>query len=156
MPYCTKCGKQVIEGDLYCPACGTRLRDAERSGQGDQTGIAKLRGSKSLTATMLWAILPGLLAGAAGVGHFHQGRVKRGLAILFGTWILDGGAITSFAFAVNWHTYRLQNMKFAILAGLLLCASLGLFIWQIFDARSIGRKRSESLLRTSSKEDTSN
>mgnify|MGYP001580286899 FL=1 len=149
MPYCTKCGKQVIEDDLYCPACGTKLRDAERSEQGAQTGMAKLPRSKSLTVTMLWAILPGLLVGVAGIGHFHQGRVKRGLAILLGTWILDGGAITSFAFAVNWHTYRLQDMRFAILAGSLLAASLGLFIWQIFDARSIGRKRNESLSRTS-------
>lgn len=148
MPYCTKCGKQVIEADLYCPACGTKLRDAERSVQGTPTDIAKLPHSKSLTATMLWAILPGLLVGVTGIGHFHQGRVKRGLAILFGTWVLDGGAIACFVAAVNWHTYRLQNMKFAIFAGLLLAASLGLFIWQIFDARSIGRKRNESLSRT--------
>ena len=32
MRYCTKCGEQIMEGSLFCPACGTQVQDAQPEG----------------------------------------------------------------------------------------------------------------------------
>lgn len=169
MPYCQKCGNAVTQEDSYCRVCGARVSVAGNSKestpgqtlphtevraqakasenliQAVQTAAPKVGGAKSLRKTTLLAVLPAVLANVLGIGHLYCRKIRRGLAIMFGSWALDAGMIASF---VAGFKRTPADIVFIIIGGLFVVFGLGLFAWQIVDARSVCREHNQSLPKT--------
>ncbi len=74
--YCPGCGEKLkSKGAVICPECGFPLRGA--SGDKDP-GIAALIAVVGLLA----------LGGAAAIGYFYLGKIKKGLIYLILNWVI--------------------------------------------------------------------
>lgn len=116
----------MSEGDDFCRACGAKL----------STKVARVTPAKPKDrgVTLLLAILIGLI-GFYGMGHVYLGRVGRGIAFLIADWVV--GAIGIFCMFVFWP-----------LAAIFFLGSLGLFLWQIFDADALVKRYNRTLEET--------
>ena len=102
---------------------------------------------KSEKIAILLAALPGAI-GFLGIGHLYIGRIRRGLILLMGAWGLAGTGILCFVIwsmssmvipppgypKVEVPTYYLAFFAVGFVSFLGL---VGLWIWQIFDARTM-------------------
>ena len=110
---------------------------------------------KSQKIAMLLAALPGAV-GFLGIGHLYIGRIRRGLILLMGAWGLAGISLFCFIASamstmvipppgypkVEVPTYYLVFFAIGVVLFLGLVA---LWIWQIFDAKTVCRNYNRQL-----------
>lgn len=101
------------------------------------------------------ATLLGII-GFLGTGHFYVGRVRRGIILLIGVWVIIG------ACCVFMLLYGMSGMVVPppgypeqeppeyrivfVLVSLVLCVGYGvLWIWQIIDARAACRRHNKQI-----------
>ena len=106
-----------------------------------------MRPPKSKTIAILLAALPGIL-GFLGIGHLYLGRIRRGLILLIGNWVLAGVSIMCyFIWAMSQMVIpppgypRVEppaaSDVFLAISIVLFFGLVGLWIWQIFNAKSV-------------------
>jgi len=90
--------------------------------------------------------LPGVV-GFHGIGHFYLGRIRRGLILLIGAWVLIFTAVFSL---IAWSMCQMvipppgQPMGeppayiwvFLVISPISFLGAIALWIWQIFDAKT--------------------
>ena len=93
MKYCTKCGSQMNDGDLYCPKCGAKVdsnpfdstfgpfyQNPTPTGKSDPSnppaGISKVLGILSIVFSILGGIL-GLIFGIICIVTDKEGKDKK-------------------------------------------------------------------------------
>lgn len=98
-----------------------------------------------MTLATILAAVPGLV-GIFGIGHIYLGATRRGIGILatgIGLVLIGYPGFTSLQY-VSWTegmTITTMIIIGLVMAGL---AAIGLFAWQIFDARKIVKKQIEA------------
>ena len=113
--FCSDCGEAIAAKAEICPKCGVRQPTIE-------TDFDK---STLQTATLLAAILG--FIGFMGVGHMYAGSVGRGIALLLGGWVL----------------WILFIFTIVLIVGIIFVPiGVALWIWSIYDVRSIIKNRS--------------
>ncbi len=78
--------------------------------------------------TLILASVLGIF-GLCGIGHVYLGMIKRGIIILFGNFILWGGAVLGFILTIE-----------TIIPIVMSVAALAFWVWSIFDARRLVRE----------------
>ena len=105
-----------------------------------------MRRLKSQKTAIILAALLGAV-GFLGIGHFYMGKIRRGLILLIGAWIMTGASIISFA---AWSMSHMvipppgypkvdvpgYTFIFLAIGVVLLLGLVALWIWQIFDAKA--------------------
>jgi hypothetical protein len=111
---------------------------------------------KSESISLLLGILPGLI-GFLGIGHFYAGRIRRGLILLIGGWVLAGVSLFCFI-AASMSTLVIPPSGqppeelpayFFIFCSISIILSLGglaLWIWQIINARTVCRQYNNQII----------
>lgn len=140
MPYCKKCGEELPEDALFCPNCGASIKVSDR------TPVAKprqrvalsvprtARVAKSPRTAALLAAIVGFVA-ILGAGHLYVGKRK---AIMAGVGFMILGFMFSIPIAVNLINPPPRGPSWEII-GIFWLIWLGLWIWQIFDARKLAK-----------------
>jgi uncharacterized membrane protein len=123
MPYCTQCGGQVRDTDLYCASCGSQQEGAAPSagpGAGPRQAASSdfFKNVTPRTASMLCYIpvigwIPAIIILAS--QKFRRDRSVRFHAFqglyLFVAWlIVDWGLIPFFSFPTGFGAVKLQNI----------------------------------------------
>ena len=110
---------------------------------------------KSQKIAMLLAVLLGAV-GFLGIGHLYIGRIRRGLILLMGAWVLAGTSLFCFiASAMSTMVIpppdypkvevpAYSSVFFAI-GVVLLIGLVALWIWQIFDVKAACRNYSKQV-----------
>jgi hypothetical protein len=137
--FCSNCGEKL---EAYaeideCPKCHSALHEHLKHIESPPRVVEQLP-YKSPGTTALIAFLGGLFA-LPGLGHIYVGKVRRGIAILIGGFILYALiflGIWFIPFPYSW----------VIIIGYFI-----LLIWQIFNARKYAKKFNE-LVKTTGKE----
>ncbi len=93
------------------------------------------------STTILLALLPGLI-GLSGIGHIYASKVGKGVAILVGGMILDIIGLSTLVLGLGTLFFGI-GFIFAGAGGIFLLIYFGIWIWQIFDARSACREYNE-------------
>ena len=106
-----------------------------------------IRPPKSKKIAILLAALPGII-GFLGIGHLYTGRIRRGLILLIGAWCLAG--TSTFCYIV-WAMSQMvipppgyprveppaSSLVFLATSIVLFFGLVGLWIWQIFNAKAV-------------------
>ena len=119
-----------------------------------------MKNKKSEGLATLLAIVPGIF-GLLGIGHFYSGRVRRGLVLLIGGLVLSGigsacfivGSLSSLVVTPAGHLLLEETptslfVYWGIGFIISLCG-LGLWIWQIIDARLVCRQHNRQIAAAS-------
>ena len=102
---------------------------------------------KSEGVTLVLSIVLGLM-GLMGIGHIYIGRVRRGIAILIGGFLIWAivfipiGFLSVLEDSQNLSEEEIMTQLFGPMIGALIIGGIGgfaLFIWQIINARSLCR-----------------
>jgi uncharacterized membrane protein len=127
MPFCTQCGNQVGQTDVYCASCGARQAVSPAPSPGDP-----LRDITPRTASMLCYIpFLGWLAAIIVLAspRFRENRTVRFHAFqglyLFVVWLLVDAVAFPFARSIPGHT------PMPAVAGLMHALVFGAWIWMI-------------------------
>lgn len=104
---------------------------------------------KSDKIAMLLAALLGIV-GFLGIGHLYVGKIRQGINLLVGAWVVAGASI--FCFTV-WSSYQVvhplhvpgysgtqipaYSLIFLVFSCVLFLGVIALWIWQIFDAKAV-------------------
>jgi len=127
MPFCTHCGNQVRQTDVYCAGCGARQAVSAPPSSGDP-----LRDMTPRTASMLCYIpFLGWIAAIIVLAspRFRENRIVRFHAFqglyLFVVWLLVDAFAVPFARSIPGHT------PMPAIAGLMHAIVLGAWIWMI-------------------------
>jgi len=159
--FCTSCGKEVGEGDLFCPTCGHNLAtnpslppidNEQMTAMSPVTEVASINDYKSVgTATVLGVVLG--LFGLFGVGQIYVGQVGKGIGIMLTNFVII--AITIIILFQATAIFFLEAISgsvgsaasgFTIFALLLiLIMDVGFYIWQAYDAYDQAREYNISL-----------
>ena len=115
-----------------------------------------MKNRKSEGLATLLAIVPGIF-GLLGIGHFYSSRVRRGLVLLIGGLVLSGigsacfivGSLSSLVVTPAGHLLLEETptslfVYWGIGFIISLCG-LGLWIWQIIDARLVCRQHNRQI-----------
>jgi TM2 domain-containing membrane protein YozV len=122
MPFCPSCGKEVLSGTAYCPACDASLSQ----GAPVQTAAPySMVPQKSEGVAVVLAIILGIF-GLWGIGHMYAGKFGKGVVLLILGLIFGG---------LFWVSIFLT----VILIGFVGLALFGLiqfvgWLWQAYDA----------------------
>ncbi len=161
MPYCPSCGREVKEGENYCPYCGGALpqqqaSSSERRGyntshQGytgpDQGGYQQplVYGTEKSTGV---AIILGLIVGLIGlwgIGQMYVGRIARGVMFLILGLILMPALVLIGAFGM----FVTAGLSLLLIFALPI-VYLVLWIYQGYDAYKLAQEYNMHLSRTGS------
>jgi TM2 domain-containing membrane protein YozV len=102
---------------------------------------------KSEKIAMLLAALLGIV-GFLGIGHLYVGKIRQGINLLVGAWVVAGASI--FCFTV-WSSYQVvhplpgysralppaYSLILFVFSCVLFLGVIALWIWQIFDAKAV-------------------
>jgi len=136
--FCSNCGEKLSTYVEKCPKCHSVLHEHDKHVQPARPDFQPLP-YKSPGTTALIAFLGGLFA-LPGIGHMYVGKVRRGIVILIGGFLLF--------FTLLFVIYFLFSVNSLFPASLVY---LIYFIWQIFDARKLAKKFNE-IVRSTGKE----
>jgi hypothetical protein len=148
LPSCSKCGKELSEGDIYCPSCGKAVTLPPPSITPSTPQPTITLPQKNVRIAVVLALVLGIL-GVMGIGHIYLGKIKRGMGFLIVGLILDG--LTSSGFldfvGVWFHGYSgvasfFGSYSFWIDIIVILLIFL---IWQTYDAYSLAKDYNESV-----------
>ncbi len=136
--YCSHCEKDMPKDFNFCPVCGSLPTAPKSPPQPNYNPNPPPQpnynpnpppqpnyspqyqtGHKDESTTLILSIILGLI-GLPGIGHMYVGKVGKGVGILIGSWIL---------IAVGVLTLGIGFIIYLIL-----------FIWQIFDSRTLCRQ----------------
>lgn len=142
MPFCKHCGKEVADTDTkFCPKCGKSLDDQPAA----PTVPVGYNPYKNPSTAALIAIIGGLF-GFPGIGHIYVGKIMRGILILIsGIILFVVGMIAIFAGAA------LGPAGFAagaVFGSILIIIYIVIWIWQIFNARTLAKQFNEHVKAT--------
>lgn len=110
---------------------------------------------KNEKIAILLAALPGAF-GFLGIGHIYAGRIGRGFILLVGAWVLAG---IGFLCLVAWSMSHMvipppgqpigeppaYSLVLLAVGSVLLLGLAVLWIWQIFDAKSVCRNYNKQI-----------
>jgi TM2 domain-containing membrane protein YozV len=131
MSFCAHCGAAISPEAISCPKCG-QPNTAGTSTSLTASAQTRQLPYKSPGTAALIAIIGGIF-GFMGIGHIYAGKVGKGIFILIGGIVL----------------FFIGIFTLFILIGIpLLIVYAGVWIWQIFDARSTARKFNERVQAT--------
>ena len=149
MPFCPRCGKEVLEGSSFCPSCGQDLRTAANQ----PPAYVQYLPSKSPALAALLALLLSLV-GIWGIGHIYAGRWARGIAFLlvglFG-WIpvvLLGVMAAGLGIVAAPFTFGLSFLGLAAFVALLALVLVGVWAWHVYDAYHLANVYNAEVRRT--------
>ena len=92
MKYCGKCGNQIVEGTNYCPSCGVRCDENDKTfppqptivyvqtPPQQQVNVLKIKKSKGV------ALLLCFFLGGFGIHQFYLGNTIQGVFYLLFSW----------------------------------------------------------------------
>lgn len=142
MVFCKHCGKEVMDADTkFCPKCGKPPADQPTT----PTVAVGYNPYKNPGTAALIAIIGGIF-GFPGIGHIYVGRIARGILILISGIILfvlgliaifAGAALGPAGFAAG-----------AVFGFIFIIIYVVIWIWQIFDARSLAKQFNEQVKAT--------
>jgi TM2 domain-containing membrane protein YozV len=158
--FCSNCGEKLdMTQDIEeCPKCRSALHEHLNHGQTSPPVVQQLP-YKSPGTTALIAFLGGIAA-LPGIGHMYVGKVRRGIIILIGGFLLFFIPLFLLAslYAPLQHDRGFEgpdypsvySVGFLIGYGLIPASLIYLayFIWQIFDARKLAKKFNEAIITT--------
>ena len=157
--YCSNCGEKLDTDKPIadCPKCHSDLHEHSKHIESTPRIVEQLP-YKSPGTTALIAFLGGLFA-LPGIGHMYVGKLRRGIIILIGGFVLYVIFIVAFIalaipFQYNDQIGRTEPMSssvfiYALIPGIIFSvAYLAFFIWQIFDARKYAKKFNERVKAT--------
>ncbi len=107
MAFCSKCGKELKEGENFCPDCGTKVggsftenrsEDLNRFMSTEREGYETSPYSRLVAAILACPLTLGL--GLLGIHLFYLGNTKRGLTYLLVTILLGWLVIPLFVIFV--------------------------------------------------------
>jgi TM2 domain-containing membrane protein YozV len=129
--FCSNCGEK-LDANLSikeCPKCHSALHEHSDHIQSPPRVVEQMPYKSPGTAALI-AFIGGIF-GLPGIGHMYVGKVGKGIAIL-----VTGIVLAILAFITFWAIITVVIFGIAYLV---------LFIWQIFDARKLGKKFNESV-----------
>ncbi len=111
---------------------------------------------KSEKIAILLAALIGAV-GFLGIGHFYTGRIRRGFILLMGAWGLAGTSLLCF---IAWSMSQMvipplgqpmgevptYSLAFFAIGFVLFFGLVALWIWQIFDAKTVCRNYNKQVV----------
>jgi hypothetical protein len=163
--YCTKCGKEATSGDLFCAKCGAALASNQAHLDSEsqyERAVPYLPSQlKSEETSVLLAFFLGLFF-ILGVAHIYLGRFKKG-AMLFLAGVLCYGV--SVAGMVLYHAsapeqcfgygicLKPHNDNYLTMPLVFGIGYLGIWIWQILDARKICRDYNSRIVKSNQNPD---
>lgn len=147
MTYCKQCGTELPSGADKCANCGSPAIEGtlQTTVKMDHPVPYKSPGTAALIA------LVGGLFGFPGIGHIYVGRLRRG------TLILVSGLVFFFVSAFMIFAGSVASIGRAgsggLAAGVVLAIALSIayiviWIWQIFNARTLAKKFNEQVKLT--------
>lgn len=88
MKFCTKCGCQLGDDDLFCPSCGSKVEpfDNKIHVSVDLRNIASSTGDNVSNKSRLCAALLAFFLGAFGIHRFYMGKTISGIFMLLFFW----------------------------------------------------------------------
>jgi TM2 domain-containing membrane protein YozV len=154
LTYCKHCGDELpSDGVDNCPFCGGELdynapKPPVAEKERKQVKVIKLVPHKSPGTAALIAFI-GAIFGLLGIGQIYVGRIGRGLAILLSgfvlyalIWITFFGTFLGGALAGARNSLGLMHIGGSVAVAFIFMY-VGLWIWQILDARSAAKKYNE-------------
>lgn len=153
MTFCKHCGEELPSDEVdNCPFCGGELdyyapKPAEKK-EKQQVKVIKVVPHKSPGTAALIAFI-GAIFGLLGIGQIYVGRIGRGIAILLSgfvlhalIWITFFGTFLGGAFAGARNSLAFLYIGRSVAVAFVFIY-VGLWIWQILDARSVAKKHNE-------------
>jgi len=143
--YCIKCGAHMSERDSFCNSCGTPAGGGSNSnqyqyqGQGRPTYYHK---EKDIGIALILGFF------INGLGHIYLGKVAKGLGIMvicFSIGMINATIIFN-SFSLTNGYYEFSNLIVPML--IMSFVSFIIWIWQLYDAYSLGKEYNEHLRRT--------
>lgn len=88
MKFCSKCGCQLKDDDLFCPSCGNKVEplDNKIHVSADLRNIASSTGDNVSNKSRLCAALLAFFLGAFGIHRFYIGKITSGIFMLLFFW----------------------------------------------------------------------
>lgn len=88
MKFCSKCGCQLKDDDLFCPSCGNKVEplDNKIHVSADLRNIASSTGDNVSNKSRLCAALLAFFLGAFGIHRFYMGKITSGIFMLLFFW----------------------------------------------------------------------
>ena len=88
MKFCSKCGYQLKDDDLFCPSCGNKVEplDNKIHVSADLRNIASSTGDNVSNKSRLCAALLAFFLGAFGIHRFYMGKTTSGIFMLLFFW----------------------------------------------------------------------
>lgn len=90
MKFCSKCGYQLKDDDLFCPSCGSKVEplDNKIHVSADLRNIASSTGDNVSNKSRLCAALLAFFLGGLGIHRFYMGKTTSGIFMLLFCWTL--------------------------------------------------------------------
>ena len=90
MKFCSKCGCQLRDDDLFCPSCGSKVEpfDNKIHVSADLRNIASSTGDNVSNKSRLCAALLAFFLGGLGIHRFYIGKTTSGIFMLLFCWTL--------------------------------------------------------------------
>ena len=88
MKFCSKCGCQLKDDDLFCPSCGNKVEplDNKIHVSADLRNIASSTGDNVSNKSRLCAALLAFFLGAFDIHRFYMGKITSGIFMLLFFW----------------------------------------------------------------------
>lgn len=88
MKFCSKCGCQLKDDDLFCPSCGNKVEplDNKIHVSADLRNIASSTGDNVSNKSRLCAALLAFFLGAFGIHRFYMGKITSRIFMLLFFW----------------------------------------------------------------------
>jgi hypothetical protein len=144
--FCKHCGKELPgDGNIFCPNCG---KSAKETTEAQTTTSAATTTTvpmgyhpyKSPGTAALIAIIGGIF-GLPGIGHIYVGKIGKGIMILVSGIVLFFLGILSLMAGAALGPAGLAAG--ALLGIVLMIAYVAIWIWQIFNARTMAKQFNE-------------
>lgn len=143
MPFCKHCGKELGADAAVCPNCGQPSKDQQSVSA--STVSVGYNPYKNPTTAALIAIIGGIF-GFPGIGHIYVGRIARGILILISGLILF--FVAMFALLAGSVAGPAGFAVGAIFGVILSIIYVAIWIWQIFNARTLAKRFNEHVKAT--------
>ncbi len=143
--FCSKCGKEVHDDEVYCPFCGDNLRSSTNTTTQQGPTFYAVSERNEGIALILSLLIPG-------VGQMYVGKIGRGIAFILSGLFIFGLMICCYVLmGISSNNTNTLTAGIVAITAIAMMAYIAIWIYSMYDAYKLAQQYNDYVYRNHQK-----